>query len=170
MNLKNYVRDVSDFPSPGILFRDITPMLSDPAAFRRAVDLLTETFADAEFDVVAGIESRGFLFAAPMAYNLGIPLIPFRKRGKLPFDTASVSYELEYGSDAMEVHVDAIGAGQRVLIVDDLIATGGTLAAATELVEETGGEVAGIGAVIELLDLNGRASLGDHRVESLLTY
>ena len=170
MDLRDYVRDVPDFPSPGILFRDITPMLSDPAAFRRAVDMLTERFSDTAFDVVAGIESRGFLFAAPMAYNLGIPLVPFRKRGKLPFDTVSVSYELEYGTDAMEVHVDAIGEGWRVLIVDDLIATGGTLAAATELVENVGGAVAGIGAIIELLDLNGRASLGNARVESLLTY
>ena len=170
MDLKDYIRDVPDFPSEGILFRDITPLLSDPAAFRRAVDLMTERFSDTTFDLVAGIESRGFLFAAPMAYNLGIPLVPFRKRGKLPYDTASVSYELEYGTDAMEVHVDAIQDGQRVLIVDDLIATGGTLAAAAELVEKIGGEVAGIGAVIELADLNGRAALGARRTEALLTY
>lgn len=170
MELREYIRDVPDFPSPGILFRDITPLLHDPAAFRRAVDALTERFSDARFDVVAGIESRGFMFAGPMAYNLGVPLVPFRKRGKLPFDSLSVSYELEYGTDAMEVHVDAIGAGQRALIVDDLIATGGTLAAAVELVEKTGGAVAGIGAVIELLDLDGRSTLGAHRVESLLTY
>ena len=170
MDLRDYVRAIPDFPSPGILFRDITPMLQDPAAFRRAVDLLTERFSDEGFDLVAGIESRGFLFAAPMAYNLGVPLVVFRKRGKLPFDTVSVSYELEYGTDAMEVHVDAIGEGQRVLIVDDLIATGGTLAAAVELVGKTGGAVAGIGAVIELADLNGRAALGDCRVEALLTY
>ena len=170
MDLKDYIRDVPDFPSEGILFKDITPLLSDPAAFRRAVDLMTERFSDTTFDLVAGIESRGFLFAAPMAYNLGIPLVPFRKRGKLPYDTASVSYELEYGTDAMEVHVDAIQDGQRVLIVDDLIATGGTLAAAAELVEQTGGEVAGIGAVIELADLNGRTALGARRAEALLTY
>ena len=170
MDLRDYIRDVPDFPSPGILFRDITPLLHDPAAFRRAVDSLTERFEDEGFDVVAGIESRGFLFAAPMAYNLGVPLVPFRKRGKLPFDTVSASYELEYGADAMEVHVDAIAEGRRVLIVDDLIATGGTLAAAIELVEKTGGAVAGIGAVIELLDLDGRAALGEYRVESLLTY
>ena len=170
MNLSDYIRAIPDFPSEGILFRDITPLLHDPGAFRRAVDLLTERFSDTGFDMVVGIESRGFVFAAPIAYNLGVPLIPFRKRGKLPFDTVSVGYELEYGTDAMEVHVDAIGEGQRVLIVDDLIATGGTLAAATELVEKTGGEVAGIGALIELVDLDGRAALGGYRVESLLRY
>ena len=125
LDLTQHIRDVPDFPSPGILFRDITPMLQRPPAFQFAVDQMAEKFADTCFDAIVGIESRGFLFAAPLSYKLGIPLVPVRKQGKLPFVTNSVSYELEYGSDAIEVHVDAIPHGHRVLIVDDLLATGG---------------------------------------------
>ena len=131
---------------------------------------MAERFADASPDVIVGIEARGFLFASPLAYKLGIPLVPARKPGKLPYETTTVSYELEYGTDSIEVHVDAILPGQQVLIVDDLIATGGTLAATVELVERTGGRVAGIGAVVELSDLNGRDHLNGYNIESLLIY
>ena len=170
MDLTQHIRDVPDFPTSGILFRDITPLLHHPAAFRFAVDQMAERFADASLDAIVGIEARGFLFASPLAYNLGIPLVPARKQGKLPYKTKSASYELEYGTDSIEVHVDAVLPGQQVLIVDDLIATGGTLAATVELIEQAGGTVAGVGVVIELSDLNGRDVLGRHSVESLLTY
>ena len=170
MDLRQHIRDVPDFPTPGILFRDITPLLQHPAAFRFAVDRMAERFADSSLDAIVGIESRGFLFASPLAYKLGIPLVPVRKQGKLPYETTSVSYELEYGTDAIEVHVDAVLPGHRVLIVDDLIATGGTLAATAELMERTGGSVVGVGVVIELSELNGRGVLGGYCVESLLTY
>ena len=170
MDLTQHIRDVPDFPTPGILFRDITPLLHHPAAFRFAVDQMAERFADASLDAIVGIEARGFLFASPLAYNLGIPLVPARKQGKLPYKTNSVSYELEYGTDSIEVHVDAIRPGQQVLIVDDLIATGGTLAATVELIERIGGRVEGVGVVVELSDLKGRDHLNGYSVESLLTY
>ena len=170
MDLTQHIRDVPDFPTPGILFRDITPLLHHPAAFRFAVDQMAERFADANLDAIVGIEARGFLFASPLAYNLGIPLVPARKQGKLPYKTNSVSYELEYGTDSIEVHVDAIRPGQQVLIVDDLIATGGTLAATVELIERIGGRVEGVGVVVELSDLKGRDHLNGYSVESLLTY
>ena len=170
LDLTQHIRDIPDFPTPGILFRDITPLLHHPPAFRYAVDRMAERFADANLDSIVGIEARGFLFASPLAYKLGIPLVPARKQGKLPYETTSVSYELEYGTDSIEVHVDAIQPGHRVLVVDDLIATGGTLAATVELVERTGGTVAGVGVVVELSDLNGRDHVNGHRVESLLTY
>ena len=170
MDLAQHIRAIPDFPTPGILFRDITPLLHHPPAFRFAVDMMAERFADTSLDAIVGIEARGFLFAPPLAYKLGIPLVPARKQGKLPYKTTSVSYELEYGADSIEVHVDAILPGNQVLIVDDLIATGGTLAATVELVERTGGEVAGVGVVVELSDLNGRDHLNGYNVESLLTY
>ncbi len=170
LDLRQYVRAIPDFPSPGILFRDITPLLSEPDAFRYAVDALAERFEAVSVDVVVAVESRGFLFAAPFAYRQGVPLVPVRKEGKLPFDTHSASYALEYGMDALEVHVDAIGEGQRVLIIDDLLATGGTVAATVRLIGETGGIVAGVGVVIELLDLPGRESIRDLVVESLISY
>lgn len=170
MDLTQHIRDVPDFPTSGILFRDITPLLHHPSAFRFAVDQMAERFADASLDAIVGIEARGFLFASPLAYNLGIPLVPARKQGKLPYKTNSVSYELEYGTDSIEVHVDAIHPGQQVLIVDDLIATGGTLAATVELIERIGGRVEGVGVVVELSDLKGRDHLNGYSVESLLTY
>ena len=169
MNLKEHIREIPDFPTPGILFRDITPLLGHPEAFRFAVDRLAERFASEPFDAVVGIESRGFVFAAPLAYRLGVPLAPVRKQGKLPFDTHSVTYALEYGSDSLEVHVDAIGEGSRALIVDDLLATGGTAAATVRLVERSGAAVAGLAFVIELTDLGGRNALSGYRVESLVT-
>ena len=170
MDLKEHIREIPDFPTPGILFRDITPLLGHPEAFRFAVDRLAERFASEPFDAVVGIESRGFVFAAPLAYRLGVPLAPVRKQGKLPFDTHSVTYALEYGSDSLEVHVDAIGEGSRALIVDDLLATGGTAAATVRLVERSGARVAGMAFVIELTDLGGRDALSGYRVESLVTW
>ncbi len=170
MDLTQHIRDIPDFPTPGILFRDITPLLHHPPAFRFAVDRMAERFASASLDSIVGIEARGFLFASPLAYKLGIPLVPARKQGKLPYETTSVSYELEYGTDSIEVHVDAIQPGHNVLVVDDLIATGGTLAATVELVERTGGTVAGVGVVVELSDLHGRDHLNGYTIESLLTY
>lgn len=170
MDLTQHIRDVPDFPTPGILFRDITPLLHHPAAFRFAVDQMAERFADASLDAIVGIEARGFLFASPLAYKLGIPMVPARKQGKLPYKTKSVSYELEYGTDSIEVHVDAVLPGQQVLVVDDLIATGGTLAATVDLIEQAGGAVAGVGVVIELSDLKGRDHLNGYSIESLLAY
>ena len=170
MDLKEHIREIPDFPTPGILFRDITPLLGNPDAFRRAVDQLAERFASEPFDAVVAIESRGFVFAAPLAYRLGLPLVPVRKAGKLPFDTHSVTYALEYGSDSLEVHVDAISEGSRALIVDDLLATGGTAAATVRLVERSGARVAGLAFVIELRDLGGRDALAGYRVESLVTW
>ena len=170
MDLKDHIRDIPDFPKPGILFRDITPLLNDTAAFRRVVDGLTERYADAGLDTVVGIESRGFLFAAPLAYRLGIALVPVRKEGKLPFETNRATYSLEYGTSALEVHTDAISSGHRVLVVDDLLATGGTMAAAVRLVEQMGGQVAGLAVVIELTDLDGRSRLRGYDLYAMITY
>ena len=170
MDLKRYIRGIPDFPRPGILFRDITPLLKDPAALREAVDKLAEYCASRRADAIVGVEARGFLFAAPLAYRLGIPLIPVRKGGKLPFETHTVSYALEYGSDAVEVHTDAIASQQRVVIVDDLLATGGTLAAAASLVKKTGGQVSGLAVLVELTDLKGRSLLECYDIHSLIKY
>ena len=170
MDLKSYIREIPDFPTPGVLFRDITPLLKDPSAFTHAVDRLADYCAERSLDVVVGIEARGFLLAAPLAYRLGKPLVPVRKQGKLPFDTHKVTYALEYGDDAVEIHKDAIIAGHRVVIVDDLLATGGTMAAATRLVEETGGDVAGLAVLVELSGLRGRARLDGYDVLSLVHY
>ena len=168
MDLKRYIRDIPDFPKPGILFRDITPLLKEPVAFRQAVDALAHRYGPQDVDVVIGIESRGFLLAAPLAYRLGKMLVPVRKVGKLPFETHRVAYALEYGSDAVEVHTDAISNGQRVLVVDDLLATGGTMAAAARLVERAGGEVAGLAVLVELTELSGRKRLRGYDLFSLI--
>ena len=170
MDLKRHIRSVPDFPEPGILFRDIAPLLAHPPALRRAVDGIAERFAGVPFDAIVGVESRGFVFSAALAYSLGVPMIPARKRGKLPAEVISVSYALEYGEDALEIHADAIAPGARALIVDDLLATGGTLSAAARLVELAGGTVAGVGVVIELADLRGRDALAGYAVESLVIY
>ncbi len=153
--VKSRIRDIPDFPKPGIVFKDITTALKDPESFKRIVDFLTDEFKDHNIDYVAGIESRGFIFGAPIAYNLGAGLVVIRKPGKLPAEVEKVSYELEYGTDSLEIHKDAIEKGKRVLVVDDLLATGGTAAATLELIEKTGGVPAGIGFVIELGFLNG---------------
>ena len=170
MELRDYIRAIPDFPRPGILFRDITPLLKDPAAFRHAIGQLGERISHLEVDAVVGIEARGFLFAAPLAHHLGKALIPVRKEGKLPGETHNATYSLEYGENVVEMHRDAIVRGQRVLIIDDLLATGGTLAAAARLVQRSEGQVSGIAVLIELADLNGRALLKGHEVISLIEY
>ena len=165
------IRDVPDFPKKGILFKDITTLLKDSAAFRRSIDLLAEPFVDDRIEVVVGMESRGFIFAAPLAYKLGAGFVPVRKLGRLPADAVRVEYSLEYGSNILEMHKDAIRPGQRVLVVDDLLATGGTVLATIDLIEQLGGTVAGIGFLVELLALNGRARLQEHRkVVSIIQY
>jgi len=168
--LTGLVRDIPDFPEPGVTFRDITPLLGDVDAFRFVVDALADEFAGETIDRVVGIEARGFLLAAPVAYRLGAALVPVRKSGKLPHDTHTESYQLEYGSDALELHVDALGAGESCLVIDDVLATGGTAAAVGRLVERLGGRLAGYGFLIELDALGGRSKLGEGHVRTLLTY
>jgi len=170
MDLRSLIRDVPDFPKPGIVFKDITTLTKDPEGLRESIDALAARYADAKVDLVVGIESRGFVFGAGVAYKLGVGFVPARKPGKLPAQTVSASYELEYGTDSIEIHRDAISPGQRVLIVDDLLATGGTAAAAAELVEELGGDIVAIAFVIDLAFLGGRDKLGGHEVFSLLEY
>jgi adenine phosphoribosyltransferase len=169
MDLTKYIRDVPDFPKPGILFKDITPLLAVPAAFRQVIDTFANHYG-ARVDCVAAAEARGFLFAAPLALQLNRPLIPLRKPGKLPHTSHRVQYDLEYGSAELHVHIDAIGPGDRVLLLDDLLATGGTLEAGIKLVEKAGGRVAGIGCLVELLFLKGRERLKPHEVFSLIQY
>ena len=167
-DLESFVRDVPDFPKPGIVFKDITPLLADKAALPEACSRLAEPFAGLGVEVVAGIESRGFLFGVPVAERLDCGFVPIRKPGKLPAETVSQSYELEYGTDTIEIHADAIRQGGKVLMVDDLLATGGTMAAACELVERLGGEIIGVAFVIELGFLNGREKLARRDVRSLI--
>jgi adenine phosphoribosyltransferase len=169
-HLKAKIRHVPDFPKAGILFYDITTLLQDPVGFRAAVDTLALPFADAGIDLVVGIESRGFIFGAVVADRIGAGFAPIRKPGKLPSACVRASYELEYGSDALEMHEDAVARGQRVLIVDDLLATGGTSRAAADLVRRLGGEVHALAFLIELVALNGRAKLADERVHTSLKY
>lgn len=170
IDLKSRIRDIPDFPEKGILFRDVTTLLKDPAAFRQAIDQLTEHFRDTKATHVAAVEARGYMFGAPLAYHLGLGFIPVRKPGKLPYDTISQSYSLEYGKNVLELHKDAVGAGDRVLIIDDLIATGGSAHAVAQLVERLGAQVAGFGFLIELGFLNGREVLKEYDVYSLLSY
>jgi adenine phosphoribosyltransferase len=170
MDLKAFIRDVPDFPEAGILFRDITPLLLDAGAFKYTIDRLVERFENERLDVIVGIESRGFLFGTPLAYRLGKPFVPVRKPGKLPAATHTATYTLEYGSDAMQIHVDGINSGQRVLVLDDLLATGGTLDATVRLVEMSGGVIGAIGVIIELTQLDGRRRLAGYDVFSLLQY
>jgi adenine phosphoribosyltransferase len=166
--LEPHLRDVHDFPVPGITFRDITPLLGDAGAFRRAVDELTEPFAADRITHVVGVEARGFLFAAPVAYRLGAGCVPLRKPGKLPYQTVEHTYELEYGTDTLAAHVDAVPPGARVLVVDDVLATGGTARAACHLVRALGGVVVGCAFLLELGFLSGRARLVDERVHALV--
>lgn len=170
MDLKAYIRDVPDFPKPGVQFKDITPLLADPAAFAYAVAKLSAHYATRLVDVIAAAEARGFLFAAPMALELRKPLVPLRKPGKLPYSTHSYKYDLEYGSAELHVHIDAITAGANVLLVDDVLATGGTMAAACNLVERAGGTVVGCAFLIELAFLKGREQLAGRDCFSLMTY
>lgn len=170
MDLKAFIRDVPDFPKPGVLFKDIMPLLANPAAFAYAIDALCGHYPVTGIDTIAAAEARGFLFAAPMALQMKKPLVPLRKPGKLPGATRSFKYDLEYGSTELHVHYDAIAPGARVLLVDDVLATGGTMAAACKLVETAGGSVVGCVFLIELLFLNGRAPLVGRDVFSLLSY
>ena len=170
VRLTDFIRDIPDFPKPGILFRDITPLLAAPAAFRAAVAQLAEHYRGERIDVVAAAEARGFIFAAPLALELNVGFVPVRKPGKLPFDTHAFHYELEYGSDSLEIHIDGVAAGQNVLLVDDLLATGGTMEACCRLVEKSGARVAGCAFVIELLGLNGAARLARNPTFSLVKY
>ncbi len=169
-HLKKLIREIPDFPKAGILFYDITTLLKDPDGFRGTIDGLKSQFADVGVDLILGIEARGFIFAPALAYALGAGFVPVRKPKKLPAECASVTYDLEYGSDTLEVHKDAIPDGSRVLIVDDLLATGGTAKAAAQLVEDLGGTVAGTAFVVELTFLGGRRKLNGYNVFSLLQY
>ncbi len=169
-DLKKLIREVPDWPKPGILFYDITTLLKDPAGSRALIDHFFDHYDGAPVDVVAGIEARGFIFGPPLAYRLNAGFVPLRKPGKLPAKTVKEEFTLEYGTDALEVHEDAIGKGTRVLIVDDLLATGGTAAATAQLVSGLGGDIVGLGFIAELTFLAGRDRLPGLRVESLLTY
>ncbi len=165
-----HIRDVPDFPTEGIVFKDITPMLQDARAFQRAVDMAAEPLAGQGIDVVLGAEARGFIIGAPLAYKLGAGLVIVRKPGKLPWEKAQATYELEYGEDVLEIHKDAVAPGMKVLIADDVLATGGTAAACVSLVESLGGEVHGLSFFIELGFLKGRERLAPHAVRSLIRY
>ncbi len=169
-NLKSLIREVPNFPKPGINFYDITTLLKRPEGLRQTIDALAEQFKDLKVETVVGMEARGFIFAPALAYHLGAGFVPVRKPGKLPAQCASVSYDLEYGQDALEIHQDAIGDGHRVLIADDVLATGGTAKAAIDLVRKLGGVVAGLGFVIELEFLQGRQKLEGYDVRSLIKY
>ena len=168
--LQARIRDIPDFPKPGILFRDLTPLMGHGPSMRSCVDLLIEKVAPHRADVIVAIESRGFIFGAPVAAALGIGFAPVRKPGKLPYETRRRTYDLEYGTDSLEMHADAVGAGTRVVIVDDLLATGGTAGATVELVREQGAIVAGVAVVVELALLEGRKRLGHVPVDSLIRY
>jgi adenine phosphoribosyltransferase len=168
--LKKWIRDVPDFPKDGIIFRDITPALLEPEVFSSICNELSIRYASRKIDKIAGIEARGFIFASVLAYRLGIGLVPLRKPGKLPWKTVSESYSLEYGESAIEMHEDAVLEGERILLVDDLLATGGTAAAAVNIIEGQGGIIEEIAFVIELSDLGGRNNLGDRSIFTLLTY
>lgn len=169
-HLKALIRDVPDFPLPGILFRDVTPLLRDPAGLKQVVDAFADRYGGRGIQVVAGIESRGFLFGAPLALALGVGFVPIRKLGKLPAEKISREYALEYGTNALEMHCDAVQPGERVLLIDDLLATGGTARAAAALIEELGGEIAEVAFVIELAFLNGRGALDGYPVHALMEY
>jgi adenine phosphoribosyltransferase len=169
-DLRAKIREIPDFPKPGILFYDITTLLKDPAAYKDAIDLMVEPFRDSGVELVVGMESRGFIFSGPIAYLLGAGLIPVRKLGKLPAETVSVEYALEYGSNTLEIHKDAIRPGQRVLIVDDLLATGGTVRGTIELVERLQGQIVGLGFLVELPFLKGRERLAGYKTTSVVQY
>src|SRR4051812_29917202 len=168
--LKSRIRDIPDFPRPGVVFKDITPLLADADAFRITVDALVERSDGQRIDKVLGIEARGFIVAAPVAHALGAGFVPVRKAGKLPWQVEKQEYVLEYGTDLLEIHRDAIAPGERALIVDDVLATGGTASATVRLVDKLDGEVAGLAFVIELAFLGGRGKLGDHNAVSIITY
>ncbi len=168
--LEEYVRSIPDFPEPGIIFRDVTSVLQDKDGLKMAIDQMQDLLTGLEFDVIAGPESRGFIFGVPIAYNLNKPFIPVRKKGKLPCETVSMDYDLEYGKATIEIHKDAIKPGQKVVIIDDLIATGGTIEAITKLIEMLGGEVVKIIFLMELKGLKGREKLTNYEVDAVIQY
>ena len=168
--LEDYVRTIPDFPEPGIMFRDVTSVLQDAEGLHLAIDKMQEMIADLDYDVVAGAESRGFIFGTPIAYNNNKPFVLIRKKGKLPCETVEMEYELEYGTATIEMHKDSIKKGQKVLVVDDLIATGGTTEAMIRLIESLGGEVVGVCVLMELAGLNGRERISGYRLDAALTY
>ena len=168
--IENYVRSIPDFPEPGIIVRDVTSILQDPDGLKLSIDLIQEKLEGLDFDVIAGTESRGFIFGVPVAYNMHKAFVPVRKKGKLPCETVSREYALEYGTAAIEIHKDAIKPGQKVVVIDDLIATGGTIEAAVKLIEELGGEVVKVVFLMELAGLKGRERLKDYDVESVICY
>jgi adenine phosphoribosyltransferase len=170
INLNDYIRDIQDFPKEGILFKDISPLLADPAALAAAVDALAESYKGQGIDYVAAVEARGFIFGSAVAKALGAGFIPVRKPGKLPSETESITYDLEYGTDTLEIHKDALKAGDKVLMVDDLIATGGTMVAACHLVEKLGADIAGLTFLIELTFLNGRDKLQSYPIHTIISY
>ncbi len=170
MDIRNKIRDVGDFPKPGIMFRDITPLLACPETFRETIKLLADHYRGQEINAIAAAEARGFIFAAPLALELDVAFVPVRKPGKLPFDTQSFHYELEYGTDTLEIHTDAFSKGDKVLMVDDLLATGGTMNACIKLIEQSGAEVVSCAFLIELGFLNGREILAPHDCFALVTY
>ena len=168
--LKDYVRSIPDFPEPGIIFRDVTSILQDADGLRMSIDGLTDMLKDIDFDVVVGPESRGFIFGVPVAYKMHKSFVPIRKKGRLPGETISIKYALEYGEAEIEIHKDAIKPGQKVVIIDDLIATGGTIEAITKLIEQLGGQIVKICFVMELAGLKGREKLSRYDIDSLITY
>ena len=168
--IEEYVRSIPDFPEPGIIFRDVTSILQDPDGLKLSIDLIQEKLEGLDFDVIAGTESRGFIFGVPVAYNMHKAFVPVRKKGKLPCETVSREYALEYGTAAIEIHKDAIKPGQKVVVIDDLIATGGTIEAAVKLIQELGGEVVKVVFLMELAGLKGRERLKDYDVESVICY
>ena len=170
IHLENYIRSIPDWPKKGILFRDITPLLADPAAFSTAIDALCAGFTEIAVEYVAAIEARGFMFGAAVAEKLKAGFVPIRKKGKLPFETESVTYDLEYGTDTLEVHSDAVSGAAKVLMVDDLLATGGTMAAACKLIEKIGATIVGISFLIELTDLAGRDKLTKYKINTVISY
>lgn len=170
INLESYIRSIPDWPKKGILFRDITPLLADPKAFASAIDALCVDFTDADIEYVAAVEARGFIFGAAVAKKLGVGFVPIRKKGKLPFKTERITYDLEYGTDTLEVHCNAVRKGAKVLMVDDLLATGGTMAAACKLIGEIGGQIVAISFLVELTELAGRAKLQEYDVKTVISY
>jgi adenine phosphoribosyltransferase len=169
-SLKTKIRDIADFPKPGIVFKDITPLVQDPATLKTCIDALISPFKDSNITAVAGMEARGFIFGSLAAWELGVGFIPLRKPGKLPYDVQSVDYALEYGNASLEAHIDAVNEGDRILLVDDVLATGGTARASCELVEKLGGKVVACAFVMELSFLNGREQLTDYPLHSVMTF
>jgi adenine phosphoribosyltransferase len=170
IKLEDYIRSIPDWPNEGILFRDITPLLADGQALKEAIEALSQKYRNSGAEYVAAVEARGFIFGAAVANKLGAGFVPVRKKGKLPFETESVTYDLEYGTDTLEVHKDAVKPGSKVLMIDDLLATGGTMAASCKLIEKIGGHIVGISFLIELCDLGGRKKLDGYNINTVISY